>query len=169
MRHYTNSDYALNKYSKGIVYRSVDGIIEITLEEYLQDNPCKTMTDFYELKEISDSIYLTQVKNENAQTRKDTPLDYVDEALLCLELSPEEIFIAELDAIDADNRYQAQLTIANQALDKLTAIQCKRYLLHIVDELTTREIAALEGVAQQVVNKSILAAKKKIKNFFAVN
>ena len=39
MKNYKESDYALNKYSQGIVYKFADGIVEITLEDYLRDNP----------------------------------------------------------------------------------------------------------------------------------
>ena len=42
MKNYKDSDYALNKYSQGIVYKFADGIVEITLEDYLRDNPDKT-------------------------------------------------------------------------------------------------------------------------------
>ena len=71
MINYKNSDYARNKYSKGIVYQTVNGSrIVITLDDFLTQNPGKTEKDFNELKEISDSIYLEQVRAENTQTRK---------------------------------------------------------------------------------------------------
>ena len=41
MKNYKDSDYALNKFSKGIVYR----------------NPGRTAQDFIELKVLSDEIY----------------------------------------------------------------------------------------------------------------
>ena len=40
MKNYTDSDYALNKFSDGIVYRFSDGIEEVTLDKYLVENPC---------------------------------------------------------------------------------------------------------------------------------
>jgi hypothetical protein len=39
MKNYKDSDYALNKFSEGIVYRFADRIVEITLEDYLAENP----------------------------------------------------------------------------------------------------------------------------------
>mgnify|MGYP001105847572 CR=1 FL=1 len=45
-----------NRYSKGIVYKFADGIVEITLEDYLRDNPDKTEEDFAELKAMRVSI-----------------------------------------------------------------------------------------------------------------
>jgi len=84
MKHYKNSDYALNKFSEGIVYRFADDIVEVTL-----------------------------------------------------------------------------------ALDKLTDVQRKRYLLYYVEELTIRQIADIEGVGHSKIQKSIEGAQKKIKKVLA--
>lgn len=64
MKNYNKSDYALNKYSKNIIYRSVKGIVEVTPEEYLAENPDKSKNDFIELKKLSDAIYLEQDRND---------------------------------------------------------------------------------------------------------
>jgi len=61
MKNYKNSDYALNKFSEGIVYKFADLIVEVTLEDYLVENPGKTAEDFIELKSLSDEIYHQQV------------------------------------------------------------------------------------------------------------
>jgi hypothetical protein len=61
MKNYQSSDYALNKYSSGIVYHFADEIVEVTLENYLTENPDKSEADFRALKELSDAIYLEQV------------------------------------------------------------------------------------------------------------
>ena len=43
MRKYWTSDYAVNKDREGIVYQFADGKeLEISLTEYLRDNPGKT-------------------------------------------------------------------------------------------------------------------------------
>ena len=39
MWNYRKNDYAANKYSPNIVYRFNDEIIEISLEDYLEENP----------------------------------------------------------------------------------------------------------------------------------
>ena len=57
MKNYKNSDYALNKYSEGIVYQFTDSMVEVTLADYLRENPEKTEADFMELKALSDAIY----------------------------------------------------------------------------------------------------------------
>jgi|LSQX01.2.fsa_nt_gb hypothetical protein len=49
MKNYKDSDYASNKFSDGIVYRFAEGIVEITLKDYLAENPDKTVEDFMEL------------------------------------------------------------------------------------------------------------------------
>ena len=50
VQNYRKSDYAINKNSPNIVYRFHNEIIEITLEDYLKENPDKTEHDFAELK-----------------------------------------------------------------------------------------------------------------------
>ena len=46
MWNYRKNDYAANKYSPNIVYRFNDEIIEISLEDYLEENPDRTEQDF---------------------------------------------------------------------------------------------------------------------------
>jgi hypothetical protein len=46
MKNFENNDYALNKHSEGIVYRFADETTEVTLEDYLVENPDKTSADF---------------------------------------------------------------------------------------------------------------------------
>ena len=70
MQNYRKSDYAINKNSPNIVYRFHNEIIEITLEDYLKENPDKTEHDFAELKALSDQIYYEQDRAESAQTRR---------------------------------------------------------------------------------------------------
>lgn len=61
MSKYYNSDYAINKNKKGIVYRNNDGsILEITFEKISQRNPNFTQEDFDKLKAFSDQIYLEE-------------------------------------------------------------------------------------------------------------
>ena len=74
MQNYRKSDYAINKNSPNIVYRFHNEIIEITLEDFLKENPDKTEHDFAELKALSDQIYYEQDRAESAQTRKDVSI-----------------------------------------------------------------------------------------------
>ena len=75
MRNFDKSDYALNKFSEGIVYKFSNEIREITKEQYLRENPNKTEGDFLKLKEISDEIFLDEIRYETAQGRKLVPTE----------------------------------------------------------------------------------------------
>ena len=72
MWNYRKNDYAANKYSPNIVYRFNDEIIEISLEDYLEENPDRTEQDFLKLKALSDEIYYEQDRAENTQTNLPT-------------------------------------------------------------------------------------------------
>ncbi len=79
MKNYKDSDYALNKYSGGIVYKFAGRIVEVTLEDYLSENPSKTAEDFRELKALSDEMYHQQVIHENRTSRLDVPIGGLEE------------------------------------------------------------------------------------------
>ena len=83
MKNYRDSDYAVNKFSKGIVYRFDDETIEITLEDYLRENPDKTEEDFLRLKAISDEIFLEEIRLETAQGRKLVSIKDLENNLAC--------------------------------------------------------------------------------------
>ena len=166
MKNYTDSDYALNKFSKGIVYKFADEIIEVTLEIYLSENPDKTVEDFVELKTLSDDIYLQQVRDENAQTKKNIPLSMVEESDAVTTPSLEDEYF---DALDKENAptFDDCLEILESCL---TPIQRRRYLMFHFENKTEKEIAEIENTTQQAINKSIMAAnkrlKKVLKNFY---
>ena len=158
MKNYTDSDYAINKFSKGIVYRFTNEIIEITLERYLSENPEKTEIDFLILKELSDEIYLEQVRDENTQTKKNTSLCLLEETDECSTESLEDGYFALLD-----NRNAPALNDGIAVLNAcLTETQKKRYILFYYKGKTEQEIADIEQVTQQSINYSICPAKKKI-------
>jgi len=167
MKHYTNSNYALNKYSEGIVYRFADSIVEVTLADYLAENPDKTECDFQALKELSDEIYRQQDRAENAQTKKNDSLEGLDETQNGQEPSPEELLTAKIEAKEEYKQHQKYLALASHALDKLTEVQKRRYLLHRIEGITTREIASIDGCSHQSVVESLAGADKKIKKFLA--
>jgi len=75
MRNYADSDYAINKNADGIVYRFADQIVEVTLEDYLEENPGKTSADFTELKALSDEDYYETDRCSYRQTWKNTSFD----------------------------------------------------------------------------------------------
>ena len=164
MKNYQDSDYALNKYSDGIVYRFADRIVEYTLEDYLAENPGKTEADFRELKALSDDIYLEQVTDESRQTRNNVSIHNMEdsESFGGETLEDEVIERPEREAKENNRR-----ELAREALKILTEVQRQRYLLYHVDGLNEREIAEKEGSTQQAVSKSLYWAEKKIKKFLS--
>ena len=162
MKNYTDSDYALNKYSEGIVYRFADKIVVVTLAYYLAENPDKTAEDFKILKEFSDADYLQQVRRENATTKKDVPINELSETDACAVPSAE---YAVIDVPEEIDRLEERLNLAKGALDKLTAAQRRRYIMYHSHGLTMREIAEIEDVKHQSVVESLAAAEKKIRKY----
>ena len=163
MSNYTNSDYALNKFSKGIVYRFADEIVEVTLADYLAANPSKTEADFLALKEFSDADYHDEVVTTQRHTRKNISLADADESQMAFGASAEDIYFSDIEAQEGDRRLQAQLEIMRRALDKLTEVQRRRYIQHHVEGLSAREIAKQEGTNHKSVLESLNGAEKKIK------
>ena len=81
MKNYRKSDYALNKFSEGIVYQFSDRTLEISLEDFMRDNPGKTEADFMALKAVSDEIYLEQARLETAQGNKTFSMTGLEDAI----------------------------------------------------------------------------------------
>ncbi len=162
MKNYWASDYALNRKSAGIVYQFADGLAEITLEDYIRENPDKTEADFLALKEISDQIYQEQFSRIKAQTRRELPL--YDCAEVSTPSAEEELeskaSIRELEVIRA--RMEEVLSGGI-----LTEIQRRRFELYCFKGLSTRQIARKEGVSQCAVWESLQACGKKFEKFLA--
>ena len=167
MKNYKDSDYALNKFSEGIVYRFTDSVIEITLSDYLSENPEKTVEDFRKLKALSDEIYLDQAQNEDKKTRRNTSLEQVEEILICKRPTPEQEVLMALNECEESIRENKQLEVAKLSLQTLTPIQRRRYLMCHVYGLSMRQIADIEGVGHSKIQRSLDAAKNKICEFLS--
>lgn len=166
LRDYRKSDYAINKYSPNIVYRFHDEIVEVSLEDYLKENPDKTEQDFAELKALSDEIYYEQDRAESAQTRKDVSIHGLEE-MDCCSTRPLEEELEEL-AVEVQHRRYARIALERLfAAGVLTEVQKRRFRLHVFRGLSTRQIGRLEGTSHQAVAKSLNLAIEKLKNFFA--
>ena len=165
MKNYTNSDYALNKVNKeAIIYRFANEIVEVTLADYLRENPGKTADDFAELKALSDEDYKDQDREDYRLTYKNVPLHGLDETDACCVPSPEEILI---DEPERKARKECMRRQAYEAIATLTEVQRRRYLMYHVEGLTEEQIAENEGATQQAVSKSLFWAEKKIKKYLA--
>lgn len=163
MKNYRDSDYAVNKYAKGIVYRFANQTVEVTLEDFMRENPNKNEADFAKLKAISDEIYFRQDRQENAQSKKTVSINNLEETVFFMA-SPDENFIAAVEQAESQTQ---KLQLAQAILDKLTEVQRRRYILHRVKSLSTWKIAKMEDVAQRSVMDSLEAAEKKIKKVLA--
>jgi hypothetical protein len=167
MNNYKDSDYALNKFSANIVYRFADRIHEVTLADFLADNPNNTETDFLALKSLSDEMYLKQANDEYSQTYKNAPMETLHSDINTAVPSPEDLLMDKLDATALSAERRAKLAFAYRIIDKLSQKQRRRFLLYHLKDLTLRQIAALEGVGHTKVHKSILGVEKKIKKYFS--
>ena len=161
MKDYNKSFYALNKKSKGIVYQNADGsILEVTFEKISNENPNFTKEDFEKLKELSDGLYHQEAKNDykyhyHINGTYDNIENSVWLATECLE--------DEMERTETDKCYTEKLQEAIDTL--LTPVQKKRLYMNCFRDMSTREIAKIEGTNQKSVSESIRAAKRKIKQF----
>ena len=153
-------------YTINIVYRFHNEIIEITLEDYLKENPDKTEHDFAELKALSDQIYYEQDRAESAQTRKDVSIHSSEETVHCATRSLDEEW--EERIVDIQNRKYAWKALGQLfTMGALTEVQKRRFRLHVFQGLSIRQIGRMEGTSHQAVAKSINLAIAKLKKYFA--
>ena len=166
MRNYTESDYAVNKNASGIVYRFADQTIEITLADYLRENPSKTPADFAELKALSDEDYFQTDRSNYRQTWKNSSFDVLcdDKNDMFILPSAEDEVIGRSEQQEANAKRQSS---AARAMDKLTEVQRRRYLMYHGQGKTIRDIAAIEGAFPNAVQESLKAAEKKIRKILA--
>ena len=164
MKNYRDSDYAVNKNADGIVYRFANQTIEITLADYLRENPDKAPADFAELKALSDADYYDTDRSDYRQTWKNTSFENLDDdesAVLAVQSVEDEVIEhREREALLAQRQSLSAL-----ALDKLTDKQRRRYVMYHIHGKSYREIAEIENAHFTSVEESILAAEKKIQKF----
>ena len=166
MKNYQTSDYAVNKNAEGIVYRFADQTVEVTLADYLRENPDRTAADFAELKALSDEDYYETDRRSYRQTWKDTSFETLDEDEMFVFAVPsaEDGIFGQREQAEA---YANKQSIASLALDKLTEVQRRRYLLYHVKGMTVREVADAENAHFTSVSESIKAAENRIKKFLS--
>ena len=161
MKNYRKSDYALNKFSECIVYQFSDGPLEISMADYLRDNPDKTEADFWELKALSDEIYLEQVRLETAQGKKTVSMTGLEDTVAHPTPSLDD------DYITADENRRIKLAVDKLFLcGKLTSKQKERFVRHFFDGVSLRKIASDEGVHFTSVDESIRRAVDKLRTYF---
>lgn len=162
MKNYKDTDYAINKYSEGIVYQFADGRkAEVMLADYLRENPGKTETDFMELKALSDAIYHEQDLEEARYARRAGTLE-------CVENSERYASVPlDVELINRQETSQALKAAARLlASGNLTEVQRRRFILHFFHGLSIRQIAHKEAVHKRAVWDSLQWAEKKLKKFY---
>lgn len=159
MRRFQNTDYVRNKYSKGILYKVSDGYIEVTLEDYIKENPDKTEEDFMELKQISDAIYYEQDQEEASYARRKEEVEVE-------EIMDEEVSSLDISLIEKEEKEEMTKAVKQLLNNRdLTFIQRRRFYLHFFEGMSYREIAKQEGIYYTSVRDSIQLAIKKIKKY----
>ena len=148
-----NSDYALNKRSRGaIVCKSVTGRnIQITRRDFSSD------AEFERWKAWSDKDYHATEKRDRRYNDRCTALN---EAIDGTAPSAEDIVIAEAERLDRQRLSQI-------VRDSLTETQYRRLCLYYLERMSESEIAELEGVGQSRISRSLAAAKGKLKKIFS--
>lgn len=161
MRKYWTSDYAVNKKREGIIYQFADGSeIEISLTEYLQDNPDKTERDFIELKALSDGIYYEQALADTRYEKQKQSLGKLEES--------EQFATPAVDTLLIHNSDKGQVLKAAKLLlesRELTEVQRRRFIKHFFEGQSYRKIAAQENVHFTSIQESIEGAVRKMKKY----
>lgn len=159
-RNYRKADYAANKMNKdSIVYLTADGIVEVTFDDFLRENPGMTKEDFLWWKKWSDDEYKETDRKDCVEAKHTVSIYNMEETeALCIP-SVEETFFEKIDS--KEHSWEE----AEAVLSVLGDVQRRRYLMFYMAGLTTVEIAKIEGVNQSSVSRAIQAAEKKIKKF----
>ena len=152
-----DSLYSINKKNPdAVVYKFANGgVSRITREDFA------TEEEFLAFKAWSDDDLHNEDKRDVLAGIRQVSIDDISEAALAV---PAVDVAMECNHQRAEQRRKASDMVV-QLKDKLTETQFRRLWMYYVDGKTEQEIADVEGVDQQRISKSILAAKKKIKKF----
>ena len=153
-----NSLYALNKKDPdAIVYPTADGkTVRITREDFPSEE------EFLTFKAWSDENFHKEDNRDVTENRYRLSLDDLSEAALAVPAI--DVVMDRKQQRAEQKRKAADMVVLLK--DKLTETQFRRLWMYCVENKTEQEIADIEGVDQQRISKSIIAAKKKIKKFF---
>ena len=153
-----DSLYSINKKNPdAVVYKFATGEeARVTRKDFA------TEEEFLAFKAWSDEDLHTEDKGDVLAGLRQVSIDDVSEAAIAV---PSVDVVMERKHQRAEQR-RKDFNKVVQIKDKLTEIQFRRLWMYCVEGKTEQQIADIEGVDQQRISKSILAAKKKIKKFF---
>ena len=151
----TRTDFALNKFDKtAIVCQCVSGPnIRLTREDFASEE------EFIYWKNWSDSDYkeIDRIGRED-----DACLSFENQRSVQVP-SAEDVVLAPY--IEAEQRARRRRML-EQIRTNLTAKQYRRLCLYYLDGKTEAEVAALEGITQQRISKSLISGTKIVEMFF---
>ena len=153
-----DSLYSINKKNPdAVVYKFANGE-----ESRITRADFATEEEFLAFKAWSDEDLHIEDKREVLAGIRQVSIDDISEAAIA---TPAVDVVMEHQLQRSEQRRKVSELVV-QLKDKLTEKQFRRLWMYCVDGKTEQQIAKIEGVDQQRISKSILAAKKKIKKFF---
>ena len=153
-----DSLYSINKKNPdAVVYKFANGE-----ESRITRADFATEEEFLAFKAWSDEDLHIEDKREVLAGIRQVSIEDISEAAIA---TPAVDVVMEHQLQRSEQRRKASELVV-QLKDKLTEKQFRRLWMYCVDGKTEQQIAEIEGVDQQRISKSILAAKKKIKKFF---
>ncbi len=165
-KNFRKESYVVNKYSEEIVYKSADGDYSITLDQFLRENPGLTPKDYLYWKNISDELYKEEAVALNAITRKEIPIEEINDTTIFSVDSAEAIYLQiEDEGKLTEENIKDPLFILEIAKNILPDIQLRRFIGYYFENKKLVEIAAAEAVSPSSISRSLTGAEKKIKKF----
>ena len=153
-----DSLYSINKKNPdAVVYKFANGE-----ESRITRADFATEEEFLAFKAWSDEDLHIEDKREVLAGIRQVSIEDISEAAIA---TPAVDVVMEHQLQRSEQRRKVSELVV-QLKDKLTEKQFRRLWMYCVDGNTEQQIAEIEGVDQQRISKSILAAKKKIKKFF---
>ena len=153
-----DSLYSINKKNPdAVVYKFANGE-----ESRITRADFATEEEFLAFKAWSDEDFHIEDKREVLAGIRQVSIEDISEAAIA---TPAVDVVMEHQLQRSEQRRKISELVV-QLKDKLTETQFRRLWMYCVDGKTEQQIAEIEGVDQQRISKSILAAKKKIKKFF---
>ena len=153
-----DSLYSINKKNPdAVVYKFTNGE-----ESHITRADFATEEEFLAFKAWSDEDLHIEDKREVLAGIRQVSIEDISEAAIA---TPAVDVVMEHQLQRSEQRRKVSELVV-QLKDKLTEKQFRRLWMYCVDGKTEQQIAEIEGVDQQRISKSILAAKKKIKKFF---
>lgn len=151
-----HSDYSLNKQDPdAIICRSATGEpIRLTRADFSSEE------EFLRWKEWSDADY--HAAEKAGRKYDDSRVSLIEGLDIHVPSAEEALLAPELEA----DRAQLCIDLLERVRACLTDKQYRRVRLYFVEHLDEAQIALIEGVTQQAVSLTLLAAQKNLQKFF---